>query len=211
MPRQHPRIDRGLAVAAGGIAAVAVASAAIAFALHPASAQFLPSGPSQPARPGQPVVPAQQPAAPAQAAPAQAAPAQQSGPPEIWQGRRADFAANVLAVGGFDTVAFHTQRTAVAGNGQFRVSWKNAEWHFASAQNRDLFVADPDRYAPQYGGWCAFAVANGARAASDPRFFDLVNGRLYLNQSTGTQTRWRGDQAGMIQRGDQNWPRLLGR
>ena len=78
---------------------------------------------------------------------------------EIFQARRADFAANVLAVSGFDTVAYHTQRSAVPGNANFRVSWKDAEWHFASQANRDLFAQDPDRYAPQYGGRCAFALA----------------------------------------------------
>lgn len=135
--------------------------------------------------------------------------AAQEAQPEIWQGRRADYAANVLAVGGFDTVAYHTRQSAVPGNSQFRVSWKGAEWHFASQENRDLFVREPDRYAPQYGGWCAFALAIGTRASSDPRLFDVVNGRLYLNQSLGTQSSWRQDQASMIQRGDQNWPRLL--
>ena len=128
---------------------------------------------------------------------------------EIFQARRADFAANVLAVSGFDTVAYHTQQSAVPGNANFRVSWKGAEWHFASQANRDLFAQDPDRYAPQYGGWCAFAVAQGIRSASDPRLWDVANGRLYLNQSTGTQESWRRDQAGMISRGDQNWQRLV--
>jgi YHS domain-containing protein len=128
---------------------------------------------------------------------------------EIFQARRADYTANALAVGGFDTVAYHTQRAAVPGNANFRVSWKGAEWHFASQENRDLFVRDPDRYAPQYGGWCAFAVAAGVRSSSDPRLWDVVDGKLYLNQSSGTQSSWRRDQAGMIQRGDQNWPRIL--
>ena len=152
---------------------------------------------------------AQQP--PQAAQPAPPAAARPPGQAEIWQARRPDYAANTLAIGGFDPVAYHTQRAAVAGNANFRVSWKDAEWHFASQENRDLFARDPDRYAPQYGGWCSFAVAAGVRASSDPRLFDIVNGRLYLNQSAGTQASWRRDQAGMIQRGDQNWPRILGR
>lgn len=130
---------------------------------------------------------------------------------EIYQARRADYAASVLAAGGYDAVAYHTQRQAIPGNANFRVSWKNAEWHFASEANRDAFVRDPDRFAPQYGGWCAFAAAAGVKSSSDPRFFDIVNGRLYLNQSSGTQSSWRRDQAGMIQRGDQNWTRLATR
>lgn len=128
--------------------------------------------------------------------------------PEIFQAGRAEFGSD-LAAGGFDVVAYQTQSQAVPGAGQFRVRWKEAEWRFASLQNRDLFVANPDRYAPQFGGWCAFAVAAGAKATSDPRLFDVVNGRLFLNQSPGTQDSWRRDQAAMIQRGDQNWPRVI--
>ncbi len=137
--------------------------------------------------------------------------AAQTPTPEFYQSRRPDYAANALAIGGFDPVAYHTRKAALAGNANFRVSWGGAEWQFSSQENRDLFVRDPDRYAPQYGGWCAFAVAAGSRAASDPRLWDIVNGKLYLNQSTGTQASWRQDQAGMIQRADLNWPRLLGR
>ena len=131
--------------------------------------------------------------------------------PEIFQARRADYAAAPLAVSGFDTVAYHTQKAAVPGNPQFRVSWKGAEWQFASQANVDLFLKEPDKYAPQYGGYCAFAVALGSAASSDPRLFDVIDGKLYLNQSNGTQASWRRDTAGMIQRGNQNWPRVIGR
>ena len=130
---------------------------------------------------------------------------------EVFQSRRADYAGGALAAGGYDTVAYHTQRTAVPGTPEFRVSWNGAEWQFSTAANRDLFVAAPERYAPQYGGYCAFAVASGSTSPGDPRLFDLVNGRLFLNLSASTQASWRRDQAGMIQRGDQNWPRLIGR
>lgn len=131
--------------------------------------------------------------------------------PEVFQSRRPDYAANALAIGGFDTVAFHTAKQAVAGNPQFRVSWRNAEWQFASKENLDLFLKEPARYAPEYGGYCAFAVASGSTASSDPRFWDVVGGKLYLNQSSTTQSIWRRDVAGMTQRGDQNWPRIIGR
>jgi YHS domain-containing protein len=129
---------------------------------------------------------------------------------EIFLGGQREFGAD-LAAAGYDTVAYHTQRQAVPGNGQFRVSWKGAEWRFSSLQNRDLFVKEPDKYAPQYGGWCAFAIAQGVKSPSDPRLFDVVNGRLYLNQSQGTLASWRRDQANMIARGDQNWPQLINR
>ena len=130
---------------------------------------------------------------------------------EIFQSRRADFPNNPLAVGGYDTVAYHTQKTAVPGSSLYRVSWKGAEWHFASQANLDLFLKEPDKYAPQYGGYCAFAVAGGGTAPGDPRLWDVVNGKLYLNLSSGTQSSWRRDTPGMIQRGDANWPRVIGR
>ena len=130
---------------------------------------------------------------------------------EFFQSRRPDYAANALAVGGFDAVAYQTQKQAVPGNPQFRVSWKGAEWQFASKENLDLFVAGPERYAPQYGGYCAFAVAAGSTAPGDPKVWDVVDGKLYLNLSTGTQSSWRRDTAGQIRRGDANWPRVIGR
>ena len=139
-----------------------------------------------------------------------AAVAQQQ-PAEIFQSRRPDYAANALAAGGFDTVAYHTQKAAIPGTPQFRVSWKGAEWQFSSQANLDLFLKEPDRYAPQYGGYCAFAVAAGSTAPGDPRVWDVVDGKLYLNLSTGTQSSWRRDTAGMIQRGNANWPRVIGR
>lgn len=130
---------------------------------------------------------------------------------EIFQSKRADYPANDLAIGGYDAVAYHTQKAAVAGNGQFRIRWKDAEWQFSTQANRDLFAKEPEKYAPQYGGHCAFAVAGGSTAAGDPNVWDVINGRLYINLSTGTQSIWRRDTAGMIQRGDQNWPRVIGR
>ncbi len=130
---------------------------------------------------------------------------------EIHQSRRPDYAANALAVGGYDTVAYHTQKQAVPGNPQFRASWKGAEWQFASQANLEAFQKEPEKFAPQYGGYCAFAVASGSTAPGDPKVFDVVNGKLYLNLSSSTQSSWRRDTAGMIQRGDRNWPRIVQR
>lgn len=130
---------------------------------------------------------------------------------EVFQSRRPDYAPNALAAGGFDVVAYHTKKQAIAGNAQFRVSWKGAEWHFSSQENLSLFVAAPESYAPQYGGYCAFAVAAGSTAPGDPKVWDVVNGKLYFNLSSGTQSSWRRDTAGQIQRGDANWPRIIGR
>lgn len=130
--------------------------------------------------------------------------------PEIFQSGKGQHGAD-LAVGGFDSVAYHTEKKPVLGTPEFRVSWKGAEWRFASKANLDLFVASPEKYAPQFGGYCAFAVANGSTAPGDPKLWNVVNGKLYLNVSPGIQSTWVKDQATLIPRGEQNWPRIIGK
>jgi YHS domain-containing protein len=127
---------------------------------------------------------------------------------EIYQSGQERFGSH-LAVGGYDTVAYHTQKLPVPGNPAFRVSWKGAEWRFASVENRDLFVQDPAKYAPQFGGYCAFAVAYGSTAAGDPRIFTLENGKLYLNLNDSVQSSWLRDKDNLIKRAETNWPKVL--
>jgi hypothetical protein len=90
------------------------------------------------------------------------------------------------------------------------VTWQGAAWRFASAENRERFEADPVAYAPQYGGWCAWAVAEGYTASTVPEAWKIVDGRLYLNYSRGVQRRWERDIPGNIARADANWPGVLG-
>ncbi len=127
---------------------------------------------------------------------------------EVFQSGREQFGAN-LAVGGYDTVAYHSQKQAIVGNPAFRVSWKGAEWRFATAEARDQFVKDPDKYAPQFGGYCAFAVAYGSTAAGDPKLFTVVDGKVYLNLNESVQSTWQRDQANLIKRAEQNWPKVI--
>jgi hypothetical protein len=84
----------------------------------------------------------------------------------------------------------------------------DATWYFASAGNRDLFAADPDKYAPQYGGYCAWAVSQGYTAKIDPEAWKIVDGRLYLNYSKDVQAQWSEDIPGNIAQGDANWPKI---
>ena len=88
--------------------------------------------------------------------------------------------------------------------------WRGATWHFASDANRALFEADPLAFAPQYGGWCAWAVAEGYTASTVPDAWSIVDGRLYLNFSRSVQRRWERDIPGNIARADANWPGVLG-
>ncbi len=110
------------------------------------------------------------------------------------------------ALEGTDPVAYFTVGKPVEGSSDFAYEWNGAEWHFASAENRDMFAADPEKYAPQYGGYCAWAVSQGYTASTDPDAWKIVDGKLYLNYSKGVQERWQKDVSGNIAKGDENWP-----
>lgn len=115
------------------------------------------------------------------------------------------------AVGGYDPVAYFTQQQPVKGDKRYAFEWMGAEWRFASAENRDRFAAAPERYAPQYGGYCAWAVAQGYTASGDPQHWKLVDGRLYLNYDAEVQKKWEQDIPGFIVKADRNWPAVLGK
>ena len=114
-----------------------------------------------------------------------------------------------LAIRGTDPVAYFTEGGPVAGSSEFTYTWGNATWQFASAENRDLFAANPEQYAPQYGGFCAWAVSQGYTASIDPDAWRIVDGKLYLNFSRGVQRRWERDIPGNINQADANWPGVL--
>ena len=115
-----------------------------------------------------------------------------------------------VAVSGYDPVAYFTDGRPVEGSKAYTATWKGAEYRFASAANRDRFKADPARYAPQYGGYCAWAVSQGYTASADPRVWKVVNGKLYLNYNAEVGRTWSADIPGNIAKGDANWPRVLG-
>ena len=112
------------------------------------------------------------------------------------------------AIEGVDPVAYFTQGKPVEGKSALSHDWMDATWYFASAENRDRFAADPEKYAPQYGGYCAWAVAQGYTAKIDPEAWKIVDGKLYLNYSKDVQAQWARDVPGNISKGDANWPKL---
>jgi hypothetical protein len=114
-----------------------------------------------------------------------------------------------LALHGYDPVAYFTDARAVEGSARFEHRWNGATWRFGSAANRDRFLAAPETYAPQFGGYCAWAVSRNYTADTDPQAFEIVNGKLYLNYSKLVQLRWKLDREGNIRKADQNWPRLV--
>src|ERR1043165_4499059 len=93
------------------------------------------------------------------------------------------FQHGVLAIRGYDPVAYYQQSAPAKGSSQYRYQWQGATWLFASAENRDRFQAEPEHYAPQYGGYCAYAVSKGRTASIDPEAWKIVDGKLYLNYS----------------------------
>ncbi len=114
-----------------------------------------------------------------------------------------------LAVGGYDAVAYFKAGRPMPGNAQFSTEFKGATWRFASKENLDAFRANPVAYAPQYGGYCAWAVSQGYTASGDPQFWKVVNGKLYLNYDGSVQAKWEKDIPGFIAKGEKNWPGVL--
>jgi hypothetical protein len=115
------------------------------------------------------------------------------------------------AVGGYDPVAYFTEGKPVAGKSGITHTWKGAIWRFSSENNRDLFKAKPETYAPQYGGYCAWAVSQGYTAKGDPNHWKVVSGKLYLNYDASVQRNWEKDIPGHITNANKNWPKVLGK
>lgn len=113
-----------------------------------------------------------------------------------------------FAAHGYDPVSFFSPGGARRGDAAISLQWAGASWAFASAANRDAFAAAPKRYAPQYGGWCAWAVSRGYLQPSAPNAHAIVRGKLYLNWSAGVRARWSVGRATNIASGDNRWPAL---
>lgn len=114
-----------------------------------------------------------------------------------------------LAIRGYDPVAYFTEHKPVEGNSAFEFRWKGATWRFSSTENMARFRADPEAFAPQYGGYCAWAVSQGYTASSDPTAWRIVGDKLYLNYSHDIQRQWAEDIDGNITKADTNWPGVL--
>lgn len=113
------------------------------------------------------------------------------------------------AIKGYDAVAYHTEQKPVKGRKKHAYEWMNAKWLFATEANRTAFAANPEKYAPQYGGYCAYAVSQGYTAGIDPEAFYLLGGKLYLNYSPDIQKQWLENRDQFIKDADKNWPEVL--
>ncbi|NKB65764.1 MAG: YHS domain protein [Candidatus Latescibacteria bacterium] len=114
-----------------------------------------------------------------------------------------------VAIHGYDTVAYFTQSKPVPGTPQYSFKWQQATWFFATPEHRDQFKKEPQKYAPQYGGYCAYAISNNSTAKIDPQAWTIVADKLYLNYNAKIQQRWLQNRDGRIAQADKNWPGLL--
>ncbi|MEQ9565919.1 MAG: YHS domain-containing (seleno)protein [Porticoccaceae bacterium] len=114
-----------------------------------------------------------------------------------------------LAIEGYDTVAYFTDGKAIEGKKEFQTEWMGANWRFANEDNLALFLEDPEKYVPQYGGYCAYAVSNDTLASIDPEQFHIHNGKLYLNYNAKIQKQWLQEKVERIDAADQYFPDLI--
>lgn len=116
------------------------------------------------------------------------------------------------AVKGADVVAYFSlapDAKAVYGNDLYTHEWQGATWKFSSAGNRDAFIANPEAFAPQFGGYCAFAVSHNFTKPVDPNAWSIVDGKLYLNLNKRVLKKWNKNRDAAILRGHTNWPTAL--
>jgi len=112
------------------------------------------------------------------------------------------------AIRGYDPVAYFTSGKPEKGDQKFALHWNDADWYFVSKENLNSFAKNPGKYAPQYGGYCAYGMSEGHKAPTDPDAWTIVDGKLYLNYSTDVRTKWRQNEKDRISNADKNWPQL---
>jgi YHS domain-containing protein len=113
-----------------------------------------------------------------------------------------------LAIRGFDPVAYFTEQKAVEGSEQHQLPWNGVVWQFKSEENLQLFKNNPDSYAPQYGGWCAYGVSENHKSPTDPYSWTIIDDKLYLNYNPKVKEKWKGNTEQCIQRANVYWNEL---
>jgi YHS domain-containing protein len=119
------------------------------------------------------------------------------------------FTTDEGAIRGYDAVAYFTEGKPVKGEKQFSTEFKGATWCFASEENVNAFKASPEKYAPQFGGYCAYAVSQNYTYETDPNAFTIVDNKLYLNYNKETSEAWNLKRDEYIQLANRNWPNVL--
>jgi YHS domain-containing protein len=114
------------------------------------------------------------------------------------------------AIKGYDTVAYFTEGQPVKGKDDYVTSYMGAQWLFSSQKNLDLFLSKPTKYAPQYGGYCAYAVSQNYTASTQPELFTVYKGKLYLNYNKSVNQKWTTNKVSFIVDANKNWPKIVG-
>jgi YHS domain-containing protein len=118
------------------------------------------------------------------------------------------FTTEAGAISGYDPIAYFKEGKAIKGKKEFSTMWNGAHWLFSSEQNLETFKSTPEKYAPQYGGYCAYGASEGHKSPTQPDAFTIVNDKLYLNYNKNVKIEWSKNQKERIQTADQNWPKL---
>ena len=114
-----------------------------------------------------------------------------------------------LAVGGYDPVAYFTMGKAVKGSSKYSLDWKDAKWRFSTQEHMNMFKDNPEKYAPRYGGHCAWAVSEKeVLYRGSPRHWEIIDDKLYLNHSSSINNRWMDDFSSHIKKADENWEQV---
>lgn len=118
------------------------------------------------------------------------------------------FSSDSKAIRGYDVVAFFRQGKPVKGKDAFMYQWKEANWYFSSKENLDSFATNPEKYAPQYGGYCAYGCSEGHKAPTDPDTWSVINGKLYFNYNSKVKEMWTKNREERIVAADMKWPEI---
>lgn len=116
-----------------------------------------------------------------------------------------DYTHSTPGIGGYDPVSYFLEGKPQRGSGYHVTDYKGVTYAFASEEHKEMFEANPEKYAPAYGGWCAYGVAVGKKFVADPQVWKIVNGKLYVNLDRDIQAKWNKDIPGYIQTADANW------
>ncbi|MCG8071780.1 MAG: YHS domain protein [Candidatus Thiodiazotropha taylori] len=127
----------------------------------------------------------------------------------LWAGVDTGTDANDVILAGYDVVAYHTQGEAVEGTTMYTAVYNDAIYQFSSADNRELFNSNPEKYAPAYGGFCAYGATLGKKFQVDGKAFEVVDGKLYVNKNQQVYDIWRKDIPGNLNKADAQWPKIV--
>lgn len=119
-----------------------------------------------------------------------------------------DYTHSTPGISGYDPVSYFTEGKPQRGSGYHVADHKGVSYAFVSEEHKEMFEANPEMYAPAYGGWCAYGVAVGKKFVTDPEVWKIVKGKLYLNLDRDIQSKWTKDIPGYIKTADPNWTEI---